>query len=47
MDIYIREERFVHGRVATGSVRRAVLIVGCKMIIGNLAAGQSSTYRKH
>jgi hypothetical protein len=47
MDIYIREERFVHGRVASGSFRQAVLIMGCKMIIGNLAVGQSSTYRRH
>ena len=47
MDVYIREELFVHGRIASGSVRRAVLVMGCKMIIGNLAAGQSSTYRKH
>ena len=46
MDIYIREDRFVHGRDASGSVRRAVLIMGCKMI-GNFALLQSSTYRKH
>jgi hypothetical protein len=34
MGIYIREERFVHGRVASGSVRRAGLIMRCKMIVG-------------
>jgi len=46
MFIFVKIVLFT-GEFASDSVRRAVLVMGCKMIIGNLAAVQFSTYLKH